>query len=481
MIDGLTAITDKPVLVVDLDGTLLRSDILFETFWSAFGKSWQTPFRAGGALLRGKAEMKRILVQSGSLDVTSLPYDPEIVAYVENWRAKGGHAALVTASDEIIARAVAEHLGIFDEVYGSDGERNLKGKSKASFLNAHYGEAGFAYMGDAHADIPVWSTANRAITVNVSSGLQNKVAMLPAEVEHLTTVSRSLMPYITAIRPHQWMKNILVFLPMLAAHQYTGLTFLQAFMAFVAFSLVASSAYVMNDLLDLAADRAHPRKCKRPFAAGDIPITHGTWMALGMLMLGGVVAVSLGIAFLGVMVFYYIATTVYSLNLKRQTVLDIMTLAGLYTTRIIAGGVATGIPLSVWLLAFSIFFFLSLAAIKRQAELVDSAKRGKLGATGRGYHVEDIPVVSQVATAAGYVSVLVMALYVNSPAVVELYNTPLALWGVCLVLLYWLTRVIMITHRGHMHDDPVVFAAKDRVSQICFLLILGCAAGGAVL
>lgn len=481
MVENLTAKSDRPVLVVDLDGTLLRSDILFETFWSAFGKSWQTPFRAGGALLRGKAEMKRLLVQSGPLDVKSLPYDSEVVAYVKNWRAKGGYAALVTASDEIIARAVVDHLGIFDEVYGSDGQRNLKGASKANFLNEHYGEAGFAYMGDAHADMPVWSKANRAITVNVSSGLQNKVAMLPAEVEHLTTVPRSLMPYMKAIRPHQWMKNILVFLPMLAAHQYTGMTFLQALLAFVAFSLVASSAYVMNDLLDLAADRAHPRKCERPFAAGAIPISHGTWMALGMLILGGLVAASLGITFLGVMVFYFIATTLYSLNLKRRTVLDIMTLAGLYTTRIIAGGVATGISLSVWLLAFSIFFFLSLAAIKRQAELVDSAKRGKLGASGRGYRVEDIPVISQVATSAGYVSVLVMALYVNSPAVVELYNTPLALWGVCLVLLYWLTRVIMITHRGHMHDDPVVFAAKDRISQVCFLLILACAAGGAVL
>lgn len=473
--------TDKPTLVVDLDGTLLRSDILFETFWSAFGKSWLNAMRAGRALLNGKAALKRNLAESGSIDVEVLPYDPDVVAYVKKWRAEGGKTALVTASDERVATAIQDHLQIFDEVYGSDGVRNLKGPNKAAFLSEHYAEHGFAYMGDAQADIPVWSEAARAITVNVSPALQRKVDTLGPEVEHLETVSGSIRPYFKAIRPHQWLKNILVFLPMLTAHQYDAKTFFLSLMAFIAFSMVASSAYVFNDLLDLAADRVHPRKRNRPFASGAIPIAHGTWMGAGLFVTGFVVAALVSWNLLLVILAYYVITTAYSLDLKRRTVVDICTLAGLYTMRIAAGGVATGLTLSVWLLAFSIFFFLALAAVKRQAELVDMAKRGKLAASGRGYLVDDLPLISQVAISAGFVSVLVMALYVNSPKVIELYTYPAALWGVCLILLYWITRIVMMTHRGHMDDDPVVFAAKDRISQICFLVILVCAVSGALL
>lgn len=470
----------KPVLVVDLDGTLLRSDILFETFWSALAKDWRTPFQAARSLLQSRAALKRELARSGPLDIETLPFDPDVIAYVQDWRAKGGQAALVTASDEKIAKEIVDHLGIFDEVYGSDGVHNLKGRAKAEFLKDHYGD-GYAYMGDAQADIPVWSQATRAITVNAPSDLRSKADALGTEVEHLQTQSITIKPYIKAIRPHQWLKNILIFLPMLAAHQYDWGTFFAALLAFISFSMVASSAYVMNDLLDLAADRAHPRKCKRPFASGAIPIAHGTWMAFGMLGLGAIIAASVNMAFLGIMIFYYVATTAYSLNLKRRIVVDIMMLAGLYTTRIIAGGMATQIPLSVWLLAFSVFFFLSLASVKRQAELIDMAKRNKMEAAGRGYQVDDLPLISQVAISSGYVSVLVMALYINSPIVKQLYKSPLALWVVCLILLYWLTRIIMITHRGHMHDDPVVFAAKDRTSQLCFLAILFCVVWGALL
>lgn len=277
------------------------------------------------------------------------------------------------------------------------------------------------------------------------------------------------------------MKNILVFVPMLAAHDITGTTFFASLLAFISFSLVASSVYVLNDLLDLDADRAHPRKRLRPFAAGSIPIASGTWMAGGLLGMGGLIAAFLGPAFFAVMAGYYALTTGYSLYLKRRIVVDICVLAGLYTVRIVAGGVANAIPLSVWLLAFSIFFFLSLAAVKRQAELVDNVKQGKLKASGRGYHVDDLPIISMVSIAAGYVAVLVMALYVSSPGVMQLYANPEVLWGVCAVLLYWITRTVMLTHRGWMHDDPVVYAAKDRISQVCFLIILGFVLAGAIL
>lgn len=454
--------------------------MLFESFWSSFGRDWRSPFLCVAALSRGKAALKRHLAGTAEVDVALLPYDAEVIAYVTAWREAGGRTALVTASDDGIAQAIGAHLGLFDEVHGSDGAENLKAERKARFLVDRYGAGNFSYMGDSTADLPVWAETKRAITVNAGEALRKEAETVARETEHLATHSPELRSYLKSIRPHQWLKNALVFLPMLAAHQITGANIALSLLAFIAFSLVASSVYVLNDLLDLDADRAHPRKCKRPFAAGAIPIAAGTWMAGGLLLAGAVIALILGPLFFGVMVGYYILTTAYSLALKRQIVVDICVLAGLYTVRIVAGGAATGLTLSVWLLAFAIFFFLSLAAVKRQAELVDNVKQGKLTASGRGYHVDDLPIITMIAISSGYVAVLVMALYVNSPAVVAMYSVPEALWGVCAVLLYWITRTAMLAHRGEMHDDPVVYAAKDRLSQVCFLVILAFVVAGAV-
>lgn len=463
---------------MDLDGTLLRSDMLYESFWSAFGRDLRNLFPIALALSRGRASLKRYLVSASSVEVGTLPYDATVIDFIKTWRSSGGRTALVTASDQAFAEEIAHHLGIFDEVHGSDGQRNLKGEQKGYFLSERFGTKGFAYMGDATADLPVWKRASKAITVNASSSLRQEAERECDRVEHIETVKQSIMPYFKALRPHQWLKNSLVFLPMLAAQQLNAPTLLLSFLAFICFSLVASSVYVLNDLLDLAADRAHPRKKNRPFASGSIPIAHGTFMAAGLVSVGATIATTIGGPFLLVMVGYYLLSTAYSLHLKRRIVIDIFVLAGLYTARIVAGAVATGIPLSVWLLAFSVFFFLSLAAVKRQAELIDSAERGHLKASGRGYHVDDLPIITMVAIGAGYVSALVMTLYVNSPAVVELYAHPEALWGVCAVLLYWITRTVMVAHRGHMHDDPVVYAVKDRISQLCLLITLGFVLGG---
>jgi 4-hydroxybenzoate polyprenyltransferase len=304
------------------------------------------------------------------------------------------------------------------------------------------------------------------------------VGFMTERFGHLDIAGRSPEPYIRALRPHQWLKNVLVFLPMLAAHQLDKPTSISSLLAFISFSLVASAVYVVNDLVDLSADRAHPRKRNRPFASGSIPVAHGVWMALGLVLLGGCLAALVNLEFPMVVAGYFILSTAYSIYFKKQIIIDICVLAGLYTIRIVAGSVAASVPMSEWLLAFSAFFFLSLAAVKRQAELVDSASREKLGASGRGYKTDDLPIVSMVAIGAGYVSVLVLALYVNSPIVVSLYAHPKALWGVCAVLLYWLTRSIMIAHRGQMHDDPVVYAAKDPVSQLCLLFVLGFVALG---
>jgi 4-hydroxybenzoate polyprenyltransferase len=273
------------------------------------------------------------------------------------------------------------------------------------------------------------------------------------------------------MRPHQWLKNLLVFFPMIAGHVFTVETFLQGVLAFIAFGLVASSVYLLNDLLDLSADRAHPRKRARPLASGALPLIHGMVLVPVLLLCGMALALVLGPMFLAVLAGYYLLTVAYSLWLKRKMLIDICVLATLYTFRVIAGGVATDIPLSVWLLAFSAFFFLALAAVKRQAELVDASQRGVTIAPGRGYQVGDLPFVSQMAVSSGFVAVLVMMLYLNAPDVLSKYSNPWLLWGACLVLLYWVARMVLLAHRGHMDDDPVVYALRDPVSRVAILLM----------
>lgn len=278
-------------------------------------------------------------------------------------------------------------------------------------------------------------------------------------------------PYVRALRPHQWLKNLLIFVPSLTAHKFGFGSLLPTALAFGAFSLTASGVYVINDLLDIQSDQAHPRKRDRPFASGALNSNQGLVIAGFLLISALTMGMCVGLPFSIVLGAYLLTSTAYSFLFKKKLVIDICILAGLYTMRIMAGGVATNISLSVWLLAFSIFFFLSLAAVKRQAELVDGVASGEVKAQGRGYHIDDLPIVSNMALSAGYVSVLIMALYINSPEVMSLYKRPYAIWGVCLVLLYWISRIIMVTHRGAMHDDPIVYALNDRISYLCLAFI----------
>jgi 4-hydroxybenzoate polyprenyltransferase/phosphoserine phosphatase len=468
----------KLILIVDLDDTLIRTDSLFENFWSACSVKWDTPVAAALALPRGPLALKERLAAIKTLDPARLPYNQDVLELIRGWRRRGGRTALVTASVQATADAIAEHLGLFDEAHGSIGGVNLKGANKARFLEERFGSAGYVYIGDAPADLPVWESANSAVTVNASTTFRSRVDALGKETAHLPAASPSARDYLQALRPHQWLKNLLIFAPVVAAHQLTPSALLQSLVAFFAFSLVASSTYVLNDLLDLAADRAHPRKRRRPFASGNVKVSHGTWMAPALGLLGGAVALLSGPKLLAMLLAYFVGTTAYSFWLKRMVVIDICVLAVLYTIRILAGSVATGIPTSMWLLAFSTFFFFSLASVKRQAELVDGMATGATKAHGRGYHVDDLPTVSNIAVASGMVSVLVLALYANSEPVRRLYNTPEVLWGMCLILLFWNSRIAILTHRGQMHDDPVVFAARDRVSHCCILGVAAMALAG---
>lgn len=283
---------------------------------------------------------------------------------------------------------------------------------------------------------------------------------------------KSLLIYFKCLRPHQWLKNFLIFIPFLAAHQINKEVIFVSSLMFISFSLMASSVYVLNDLVDVKADRAHPLKKYRAFASKKISTKRGKFIALLLLILSLMIGLKVNNLFIVILIFYFLTSNFYSIILKKIIILDICTLAILYTLRIISGGVVLKIDLSVWLLAFSLFFFFSLAAIKRQAELVDLIKRKKLKSINRGYKTDDLPIISMSALGAGYISVLIMALYINSPEVVKLYSQPLALWGVCLVLLFWITKISLITQRGEMHYDPIVFAVKDFISQFCFVLII---------
>lgn len=464
----------SPVLVVDLDGTLTASDLLFESFWAAASRDVIGTCRQV-AKARSKAELKQGLASQGHLDITQIPYRDDVLDYVKRWRDAGGKTALVSASDHQLVRQIADHLGLFDEAHGSDGTTNLKGPAKAAFLRERYGAKTYVYMGDAAADLPVWRDAEKAVTVHALSALRAQVEALGVPTEHLSPQSWAPGPWLRALRPHQWMKNILIFVPIIAGHVTNFSAFATSFAAFVVFCLVASSVYLMNDLLDLEADRTHPRKCLRPLAAGEISISSASVLMVVLLGIGFVLAALISPFFLAVVIIYYITTTAYSLYLKRRTIVDIWVLAMLYSLRVLAGAAATGIVPSVWLLAFSIFFFFALAAVKRQAELVDLVNRDTEAATRRGYHRDDVILIAAMGIAAGYVSILIMALYVRTPDIERLYSFPPALLGICLVLLYWISRIVMITHRGLMHDDPLVFAIRDRVSQLCLLAMLGSA------
>jgi len=466
---------ETKVLVVDLDGTLVRTDTLWEALWAGLTLTPGRAIAALGALAQGKAAFKAALGDAARPDPRHLPYEPRVIAKIEAWRAEGGRAVLCSAADERIVREVSAHLGLFDDAHGSTPDRNLKGPAKAAFLAETFGREGFHYVGDAAADLPVWRVAHGATSVGLAPATRRTVETGPGGVEHLDRAEGDGAPaaYLRLLRPHQWLKNLLIFLPLIAAHTAEWAMWGTAVLAFAAFSLVASGVYVLNDLLDLAADRAHPRKRHRPLAAGTVPIAHGTMMVPGLFLAGLAVALLAGSwPFVAILGLYFLLTSAYSFWLKRKPILDICLLAGLYTLRIIAGGLATGIPLSVWLLAFSTFFFLALAAVKRQGELVSLAREGRVEAAGRGYRAADRPIVTMMALAAGYVSVLVLALYVDSPAVEGLYSEPYALWAACPVLLYWLSRLVLITERGEMTDDPIVFAIRDRISYVAGALIV---------
>ncbi len=451
-------------LVVDLQTGLLRTDLSHEGFWRALAKG---EGRNLSAVLQARGAADGLSTAEAH-ELADLPMNPAALEAMRQRRLAGGRVVLVTDAPEAVARAFAAALEACDDAIGGLPE----GEGRAARLAELFGKGGYDYMGGGAAALPTLRTARRAIAVDAPAGLAQTLGRGADEITLIETPKSGLAPYLKALRPHQWVKNLLVFLPMIAAHQFDQQTFVLSFIAFLAFSMIASSVYILNDLLDLAADRAHPRKRKRPMASGAVPLAHASVMAAVCLAAGFILSIFAGPYFAATLGAYAVLTTAYSLRLKREPVVDVCVLAGLYTMRIVAGAAVTGIALSVWLLAFSIFIFLSLAAIKRQAELVDNRLAGREKPAGRGYRVDDLPIVETMAVTAGYVAVLVLALYLNTPMVQSLYQTPEFLWAVCAVLLYWISRAAMIAHRGEMDDDPIIFAFRDRVSRYCGLAVV---------
>ena len=480
-------IATLPALCVDLDGTLVKSDTLHDSALAVARHHPRALINIPGWLAQGKAALKRHLANTIQLDIVHLPYNRELLQYLEQQRATGRPLYLATAADADTANRIASHLGIFTGVLASDGQLNLAGKNKLAAFQSRFGD-NFSYIGNALPDLPLLQHCQEPMVANPTPAL--RAALRKARITPVRTFDERASPlkaWLKAIRLHQWAKNVLIFLPLLLAHVRTPGLVAGAVLAFLSFGLCASATYIVNDLLDLDADRQHPRKRLRPFASGDLSALAGVLivllflaasLTLAMLVPRVIEALSPDFSlpyphrFLAWLGIYLITTLAYSLRLKRVALVDVIVLSGLYTVRILAGSAATGVPVSTWLAGFSIFFFLSLAFVKRFAELENLRERGGVSIGGRGYHIADIEQLRSFGSASGYASVVVLTLYISNLAAAQLYRHTNRLWLLVPVMLLWISRLWLQASRGQLDEDPVVYAITDRRSLLLGLVVI---------
>lgn len=459
-------------LVVDVDGTLVKTDLLVESALKFAAVSpfavWKLPCWLRG----GKAHLKARLAGCAAPDIELVPLNEPVVAYIRRAQAEGRPVHLASAADRSLIEGLAKRLQVESEVLASDGTVNLSGRHKADALVERFGEGGFDYIGNDPVDIAVWQRARKVICASHSEFFARKVARLFDGSERIRPEGDSVMTYLKALRPHQWSKNALLALPMLVTHAVTLDNLAKVALAFIAFSLLASSVYLINDMCDLDSDRQHPSKRRRPFASGKAMLMRGLPLVPVLTISGFAVGASVSLAFLATMLGYFALTLAYSFNLKRRPITDVVALGGLYMVRVFAGGVAIEDALSPFMLGFCVFFFLCLALVKRWAELLQGLKDGRVEAAGRGYRTSDIPFIAALAVAAGYSAVVVLALYVTSESFTQFYERPEAMWFSCIIVLYWVSRILFRTHRGRMHDDPVVWALNDYATYVLIALII---------
>jgi 4-hydroxybenzoate polyprenyltransferase len=474
--DSTTVAATAAPLCVDLDGTLVKSDTLVDSV-CVFARArpfqlWRLPLW----LLRGKAGFKRALAENSELDVTHLPLNQALMASLRVEHHKGRQIFLTTGANEKLAHRVAAELGIFSGVVASGADVNLTGNKKLSALKTRFADTGFEYIGNAKPDAPLLESAQEAWLANPDAGLIRHLRRRGVKIRDVyqdrAPLGRSLAK---AIRVSQWSKNVLLFVPLVLAHAWTNhRALLATIIAFICFCLCASSTYILNDLLDIESDRRHPRKRFRPFAAGDLGAGTGLLIIALFLAAAGILLYWEPRAFMLWLGFYVACTIAYSFFLKRMPIVDVMMLAGLYTIRILAGGAAASVVISPWLGGFSIFFFLSLAMVKRFSELHTWRVQDSMPRNNRGYVISDFDQIRTFGIAAGYASVVVFTLYISNPDVRLLYHHPARLWLLAPILVYWISRVWLIAGRGQMHDDPVTYAISDRASWVLGLLAVLC-------
>ena len=468
-------------LVIDLDGTLLRSDLLQESTLKLLAGAPQHLLSLPGWLYAGKANLKRQIAQRVALDIAKLPYHDKLIAWIERERSSGRSIVLCSASDETFVSQVADHLGLFDEVIASDGVTNVSAERKAAILVERFGAKNFDYAGNSRDDVPVWAQARRAVLVSPGAGVRSAAARVATIEREFSDGRAGLRSWVAALRLHQWAKNLLIFLPLLASHRIEEVALIRsALLAFFAFGLCASSVYVLNDLMDLEADRHHPRKRLRAFASGALSPQAGLWVCAALLLAALWIGWQVGAAFTVWLDVYLALTLLYTFLLKRKILVDALTLAGLYTLRILAGGAAVGIWPGFWLLAFSLFLFLSLAFVKRYSEVSVQLAQGRHGTQGRDYLITDLPLIEMLGIVSGFAAVVVMALYINGTSIAVLYPNQDVIWLTVPILLYWISRMWVKAHRGEMHDDPVVFALSDGISLLSIAAFVAVMAAGSL-
>jgi 4-hydroxybenzoate polyprenyltransferase len=458
---------ERVPLVVDLDGTLLRTNSLIESILPlARMKPWIL-LKLPLWWLKGRAYLKHRVAAAVTPDLHGLPYRPEVVEFLREQKRQGRSLILATGADQKLATEINGELGLFDAVLASDGHTNLVGKDKRERLIASFGLRGFDYIGNDRRDVDIWCAARRALFVSAVPALVNSIADI-TPVEKVFKEPRSRwQDYLDALRPTHWIKNALLFVPLAAAHRVFEFDRLErVVLAFIAFDLCASGVYLLNDLLDLPADRRHPHKKERMLASGRIPLAYALAM-MPLLMLGAFgLALHLSLAYAGVMALYTALMIVYSMKLKDIPLVDVFVLAGGYALRVAAGGVAAQLRISAWLLTLCVFLFFSLALIKRYAELIVLEAQPAHGpARARGYLSRDKTMLVAQGIASGYLAVMVLALYTNTEISQRLYARHDVFWGVCLLLLYWISYLWMAALRGRIVGDPVMFALSDRVSR----------------
>jgi 4-hydroxybenzoate polyprenyltransferase/phosphoserine phosphatase len=470
----------KPPLVIDLDGTLVKTNLLIESLLALLKKQPLCLFMLPVWIVKGKAWFKHEVARRVSLEVATLPWRSEFIEYLRQQRAEGRSLVLATGSDVRIARQVADHLKVFDLELATDRDTNLCGEAKRDRLVSEFGEKGFDYAADGVSgtrdDLVIWRSARKAILINPAPRVRKAAARVTGIDHVFADAETGPSRWLNALRPTHWIKNLLVLVPLFAAHRFDDIASLEkSLLAFVAFGCCASSGYLFNDLIDLESDRHHPQKRFRPFAAGDLPLSYALITIPVLLVFGCLLGAWVSPLFLATLLVYLAMSAAYSLYIKKIAVLDVLFLAGLYSVRIAAGSAAASIPLSHWLLAFSTFLFFSLALVKRYTELVIMRRVDGDGARARAYELGDGELLAAMGIASGYLAVLVLALYIATDRAQSLYAHREPLWFLCPLLLYWISHVWLTAHRGNMRDDPVIFAIGDRTSRILILLMVATA------